>query len=208
MKYVGLMVLLAAIATQVAVPAQTASLDLLRRATNPNPGLESYTASAVLSATLHVLLPVHRTFHGTVYYLRPKRKIEFENVSGPLRRFKELASSTPSYEDLMADYTVTPQADDGSLSTYALVPKNPGSRVAKVNVGIDDVLGLVKHLEWLYTNGGKLDIDQTYTTVETFRLPIQSDISAHFPGYSVSGTISFSDYKPNAAVAPEVFASP
>jgi hypothetical protein len=30
---------------------QTASLDLLRRATNPNPTLNSYTASAQLSAT-------------------------------------------------------------------------------------------------------------------------------------------------------------
>ncbi|MGB6602205.1 MAG: hypothetical protein WBE77_14105, partial [Candidatus Cybelea sp.] len=96
--------LLVALAPLGATPAQTASLDLLRRAANPNPTLQSYTASAELSATLHALVPVHRTFNGTVYYLKPKRKIEFQNVSGPLSRFKDLASSTPSYEELAADY--------------------------------------------------------------------------------------------------------
>ncbi len=63
----------------------------------PNPGLKSYTASAQLSATLHAVIPIHKVLDGTVYYLKPKRKIEFENVSGPLSRFKDLAASTPTY---------------------------------------------------------------------------------------------------------------
>lgn len=207
MKILAFLVLLAA-ATLNAEPAQVASLDLLRRAADANPGLQSYTASAELSATLHALVPVHRTFTGTVYYLKPRRKIEFQNVSGPLSRFKDLASSTPSYEELTADYTVTPLGDTGTLSSYTLVPKKSGSRVEKLNVTIDDALALVRHAQWLYAGGGRLELDQTYTRVGTFQLPAKADIAARFPDYSVDGTLSFSGYKPNAAVSPAAFASP
>ncbi|MFY9665319.1 MAG: hypothetical protein WAL67_01100 [Candidatus Cybelea sp.] len=207
MKVLGFLVLLAA-ATLNARSAQVASLDLLRRAADANPGLQSYTASAELSATLHAVVPVHRTFNGTVYYLKPKRKVEFNNVSGPLSRFKDLASSTPSYEDLTAEYTVTPLGDTGTLSSYSLVPKKTGSRVEKLNVTIDDAQALIRHAEWLYAGGGKLDLDQTYAAVGTFQLPAKADIAARFPGYSVDGVLSFSGYKPNAPVSPAVFASP
>jgi hypothetical protein len=164
---------------QAAAMAQTASLDLLRRAIDPNPTLQSYTASAQLSATLHVVIPDHKNFSGQVYYLRPKRKIVFQNVSGALSRFKDLASTTPTYDEATAEYTITPLTDNGGASTYSMIPKKQGSRVKSVTL-----------------------------SVGTFRLPDKADISARFPGYSVDGTITFSNYKPNATVAPSVFASP
>jgi hypothetical protein len=193
---------------QGAALAQTASLDLLRRAVNPNPSLQSYTASAHLSATLHVLIPDHKTFDGTVYYLKPKRKIEFQNVSGPLSRFKDLMASAPTYEEAVAEYTITPLTDNGTVSSYSAVPKKQGSRVKSVTVTVKDSSALVSHVEWFYTNGGKLDFAQTYTNVGEFHLPSKTDIGARFPGYSVDGTLTFSDYQPNASVSPSVFASP
>jgi hypothetical protein len=204
----------AAVATFAFVPvqearsAQTASLDLLRRAVNPNPTLQSYTASAQLSATLHVIVPDHQTFNGTVYYLKPRRKIEFQNVSGPLSRFKDLAASTPTYDEAAAQYTITPLIDNGTVSTYSLVPKNQGSRVKSVTVTVNNSSALISQAQWSYTNGGKLVFNETYTNVGEFRLPSKADIEARFPGYSVDGTLSFSDYKPNASVSPSVFASP
>jgi hypothetical protein len=187
---------------------QTASLDLLRRAANPNPTLDSYTASAQLSATLHAVLPVHKNLSGTVYYLKPNRQIQFENVSGPLSRFKDLASKTPTYDQAMAQYTITPLTDNGTVSTYSLVPKNSGSRVKSVTVTVNDQTALISHAQWSYTNGGSLAFDQTYGPVGTYRLPAKDDIAARFPGYSVDGTLTFSNYHPNAAVSPSVFASP
>jgi hypothetical protein len=203
-----LILAIAILAPTGARSAQTASMALLHHATDPNPGLQSYTASAVLSATLHAVLPVHKTFNGTVYYLKPKRKIEFQNVSGPLARFKELASSVPTFGELQSEYTVTPLNDTGALSYYSLVPKKTGSRVKTVELRVDDTTGLIQHVGWSYTNGGSLQLDQVYTTVGTFRLPVTTNISARFPGYSVNGTISFSNYRPNAPVSPSVFASP
>ena len=195
------------VVTLHAAPAQTASPDLLRRAINPNPTLASYTASAQLSATLHVVIPVHETYGGTVYYLRPKRKIEFQNVSGALSRFKDLASTTPTYDEAMGEYTITPLSDNGGVSTYSLVPKKPGSHVKGVTLTVNDATALVSRAAWAYTNGGTLSFNQTYLNVGTFRLPAKADTSARFPGYSVDGTITFGNYRSNASVSPSVFSS-
>ena len=196
------------VAVQDVRAAQTASMGLLRRAVNPNPTLNSYTASAQLSATLHVLIPVHKNLSGTVYYLRPKRKIEFQNVSGELSRFKDLASQTPSYEQLVAQYTITPLADNGTISTYSAVPKKPGGRVKSITLTVTDATALVARAQWAYSNGGTLSFDQTYMNVGQYRLPAKANIAARFPGYSVNGTLTFANYQPNATVSPSVFASP
>jgi hypothetical protein len=188
-----------------AAQTQTASLDLLRRAIDPNPTLTSYTASAQLSATLHVLVPVHKTYSGTVYYLKPKRKIEFQGVSGALSKFKDLASSTPTYDEALEQYAITPLSDDGTVSMYSFVPKKTDSRVKSVTLSVDDQSALVSRADWAYTNGGKLSFEQTYTSVGDFHLASKTDIAARFPGYSVNGTITFADYKPNAPVSPSVF---
>ena len=178
-----------------ALGAQTASLDLLRRATDPNPTLKSYTASAKLDATLHVVIPVHKSFDGTVYYLKPKRSIEFANVSGSLSKFKDLVTSTPSYEGAMKQYTVTPLTDDGSESSYSLVPKKPGSRVKGLILSVNDQSALIERVVWSYTNGGSLRFAQTYGAVSGFALPTKSDIAARFPDYSVDGTITFRELR-------------
>jgi hypothetical protein len=198
--------LAALIALQAAGVAQTASsIDLLRHAVNPNPTLQSYTASAQLSATLHVVIPVHKSFDGKVYYLKPRRAIAFANVSGALSRFKDLAASTPTYEEAMAQYTITPGTNNGTVSTYTFVPKKQGSRVKSITLTVNDVSALVSHVQWAYTNGGSMSLDQTYTNVGTFRLPAKANISARFPGYSVDGTLTFGNYNPNAPVSPSVF---
>ncbi len=200
------MALAVLIAIQAAGMAQTASsIDLLRRAVNPNPTLLSYTASAQLSATLHVVIPIHKNYDGTVYYLKPRRSIQFQNVSGELSRFKDLATTTPTYDEAIAQYTITPGTDNGSVSTYTFAPKKQGSRVKSITLTVNDASGLVSRALWAYTNGGSMSFEQTYTSVGTFRLPSNANISARFPGYSVDGTLTFTNYHPNAPVSPSVF---
>jgi len=189
----------------VAAAGKTASMDLLARATNPNPTLNSYTASAQLSALMHAVIPIHKTFNGNVWYLRPNRKIEFQGVPGALSRFRDLASTTPTYQQAMEQYAITPLTDNGKLSTYSCVPKKSGGRVKSVVVTIDDASALLDSAQWNYTNGGKLMFNQTYANVGNYRLPAKANISAHFPGYSVDGTLTFSNYQPNATVSPSVF---
>lgn len=204
---IGVAILCGAIAASPP-PAQSASMALLARATNPNPTLNSYTATAQLSALLHAVIPIHKTLNGTVYYLRPTRKIEFQNVPGPLNRFKDLASTTPTYEEAMQQYNITPLTDNGTVSNYTLVPKNTGSRVKSITVTINDQSALLNKAQWNYTNGGTLTFVQSYENVGLYRLPSKASIGARFPGYSVDGTLTFSNYQPNATVSPSVFASP
>lgn len=204
---IGVAVLCGAIAASPP-PAQPASMALLARATNPNPTLNSYTATAQLSALLHAVIPIHKTLNGTVYYLRPTRKIEFQNVPGSLSRFKDLASTTPTYEDAMQQYSITPLSDNGTVSSYTLVPKKTGSRVKNITVTINDQSALLNKAQWSYTNGGTLTFIQSYENVGAYRLPSKASIAARFPGYSVDGTLTFSNYQPNATVSPSVFASP
>lgn len=206
----GIFVLNAAllVATDPAATSKTASMNLLARATDPNPTLNSYTASAQLSALLHAVIPIHKTFDGTVYYLRPNRKIEFQGVPGALSRFRDLASTTPTYEQAIQQYAITPLTDDGTISSYSCIPKKTGGRVKNILVAINDESTLLSGAQWNYTNGGKLTLSQTYASVGNYRLPSKATISARFPGYSVDGTLTFSKYQPNATVSPSVFASP
>ncbi len=206
-RFGGAAILLAMLSAHAVSAQQTASLDLLRRATNPNPGLNSYTGTAHLSATLHILAPIHKEYDGKVYYLRPKREIEFENVSGALSKFKDLVSSTPSYDEAAAQYTIAPQTDDGTHSSYLLVPKNTGSRVKSLTVRVNDQSALIDGAQWAYNNGGTLTFAETYADVGTYHLPSAANIAARFPDYSVDGTITFTGYAPNAPVSPAVFAS-
>jgi hypothetical protein len=206
--FAGAAILFVMLSAHVVSAQQTASLDLLRRATNPNPGLNSYTGTAHLSATLHILAPIHKEYDGNVYYLRPKRKIEFENVSGALSKFKDLMQSTPSYDEAAAQYTIAPQTDDGTHSSYLLVPKKSGSRVKSVTVRVNDASAMIDRAQWAYNNGGTLTFEETYGTVGAYQLPSAANIAARFPDYSVDGTITFAGYMPNAPVAPSVFASP
>jgi len=190
------------------IAVATASLSLLQKATNPNPTLNSYTASAQLSAEMRAVIPIHKTFNGSVYYLRPNRKIEFQNVPNALSKFRDLVSTTPTYEQATQQYAITPLTDDGTVSKYSLVRKKSGSRVKNVVVTINDQSALVSTAQWNYTNGGGLTWAQTYESVGSYQLPAKATISARFPGYSVNGTVTFSNYQPNATVSPSVFASP
>jgi hypothetical protein len=210
MKYLFAAALAAStIAATAAAPAtQVPTMSLLQRASDPNPTLNSYTASAQLSAILHALIPIHKSFSGTVYYLRPKRKISLQGVPGALSQFKDLVTTTPTYEEVMEQYTITPLTDNGKVSTYSLVPKKPGGRVKELRLTVSDHRAFMRTEQWNYTNGATLTFTQTYVKVGDFQLPRKADIDAHFPGYSVQGTLTFTNYQPNVPVAPSVFASP
>jgi hypothetical protein len=189
----------------LAAIAATPAPQLLKSALEANPTLQSYTAKVSLGLELHVIIPIHRTFTGTMYYLRPKRKIIFDNVSGPLARFKELDTTLPSYDGLVTEYTLASHTDNAQISTYTLTPTDKGRRVERLTVEIDEGEAQIDRAQWDYTNGGHVSVVPTYAGVDTFRLPVKEDISVRFPGYSVHGTMQIFNYNLNVAVAPSVF---
>jgi hypothetical protein len=179
--------------------APSGNLGLLQTALNPNPTLHSYIATAELVARSHPL-PLKRTFLGTAYYVAPVRTLVFDNVSGLLSRFQSLTTNTPTWAQAERDYTIAPASDDGTTSTFTLVPTKSGARVTSIVVLVDDAAALVSRAVYHYADGSVLSFDQRYQTVGAFHVPASIDISAHFPGYSVEGTIRFSNYRTNVSV--------
>lgn len=170
------------------------SLQLLQHALDPNPTLQSYTASATLAVILHAPLPVRKTLHGTVYYRKPTRKVVFSNVPPALRSFSEFAASMPAYDEFVREYRITPDSDDGKSSTYLLLPNRQG-RVVALNVRVGDESELIEEMLWTYVSNERLSVHPTYAKSDGFELLSSAAISAHFTGYNVDGTIGFSDYK-------------
>jgi hypothetical protein len=131
----SLFAILVAAATPAAAPgAPTPSPDLLRRALDPNPTLQTYSAKATLNAVLHVLVPIRKTIDGTAYYRKPVRKIIFTDAPSQLKQFSQLTASTPSWEQVQHQYKATPLTNDGTTSTYQLVPTDSAARVQSVTI--------------------------------------------------------------------------
>lgn len=160
----------------------------------------TYTASASLSAHLHGPIPIRKTLTGTAYYRKPVRKIVFDNVPAPLRRFSELASTMPTYAQVSHDYAVTPQADDGTTSSYALFPTKQDGRVRELDVQVSDSSHLLEEIVWKYKTGESLSFTATYESSGPFELLSSVTIAAHYTAYNVDGTLRFSNYKLGVAV--------
>jgi hypothetical protein len=186
---------------------QTASLDTLRSAIDPNPALQSYTAAATLVARVHTLVPLQQRFTGTAYYVKPKQRIVFADVPPQLAQFRALDASVPTYAEASASYVIEPLANDGRASTYELVPKKTGSRVTSLVVTVGGDTGLIKSAVWKYANGGQLTFTQQYQTIGAYRLPSTINVEARFPGYTIDGVIQLTGYQTNVDVPNAVFTS-
>lgn len=195
----------AALWTVVVMAAQsTPSPDLLRSAVDANPALHSYTATASLDAELQAVIPIRKTFAATLYYLKPNEKIVFQNLTGPLSRFKELDTTLPTYQEMTTDYTVT-ATDDGSVAKYVLVPTDTGRRVKSLTLSVDESARQIVRAVWSYVGGGSMTIEPTYGTVGAFQLPVEERMSARFPAYNVDAVLRLSNYRLNAPVAASLF---
>lgn len=181
------------------------STTLLERALNPNPSLNSYSASTTLTATLHAVVPLQKTFIGSTYYLRPHQKIVFDNVSGRLTRFKELVTTMPTFEEARLEYSIKLVGDDGKRSSYELVPIKSGRRVKQILIDVGDDTALIERSVWSYIDGGTLVFEPSYETVGGFRLQAGETIKARFPAYSVDGSLRFTRYRLNEPISPSLF---
>jgi hypothetical protein len=196
-------------ATVLAVVAvlQTASLNLLQSALDPNPALRSYTAAATLVARVHLVVPLQQSFTGTAYYLKPRQRIVFADVPPQLAQFRALDASVPTYADASASYEIAPLTNDGRVSTYQLVPKKTGSRVTSLVITVDDATELATSVVWRYANGARLTFTQQYQTIGAYRLPSTINVVARFPGNAIDGVIQLNGYRTNVDVPVAVFSS-
>ncbi|MBV8600422.1 MAG: hypothetical protein JO359_02535 [Candidatus Eremiobacteraeota bacterium] len=173
---------------------------LLQHALDPNPDLMTYTASVTLSAQVHGFPPVHETLRGTASYRKPQRKIVFQNVPPPLKRFASLTDSELTSDELARDYVQSSFTDNGTSSSFVFVPVKSGARVKTLTLQIDDQTQLLERIAWAYTNGEALSFTPAYSSSGRYQLLSSVAIAARFPSYNVDGVLSFSNYQLGAPV--------
>jgi len=171
------------------------ALVLLAKALDPNPSLQSYTAAATLVAQLHSVVPVRETLHGTATYQKPVQRIVFNDVPEPLRRFADLVQTVPTYPELAQNYHIVPGKDDGTVTMYALTPVAADRRVSKVLLTVDDAKATITSVLYSYTDGSQLALRPKYQLESGYLLAQTLDIRARFPGYSVDGTLTLTDFR-------------
>jgi hypothetical protein len=175
--------------------AQVVPNDTLSAAMDPNPRLQSYTATASLEVHLHAIIMISRHFQGTATYIRPKGTVTFDSVPRNLQNLKTLGTTSPTLDQAIALYTIALNSDDGVHAVYSFVPRDAGSRVSSLTATINDCDKLITQVAWKYRTGGTLSIQETYATVGGYHLPTTIQIVARFPGYSVDGTVLLTDYR-------------
>jgi hypothetical protein len=174
--------------------AQSANMETLRSAMDPNPALQSYTATASLTVHLH-FPPISRRFEGTASYLRPTGTVTFDNVPRAVNALRTLTTTSPTFDEASAVNTISAGSDDGAHAVYTLVPTDTTSRIRSLTFTVDERIGLITRSVWAYRAGGTLTVDETYTPFGIFHLPTEIQISARFPHYSADGSVQLTNYR-------------
>ncbi len=103
-------------------------------------------------------------------------------------------------------YDISVERDDGTYTTFKLVPRSPGS-IDHIDAKVGDASGELAQLRWNYSGGGYATLNQTYSKVGAYRLVTRE--TGHFedPNYNADLTSTFSNFKVNVAIPDSIFNS-
>lgn len=169
-------------------------------------GLHSSIADIEVHTKMKSFPPMSLTFHGHSYFRGPdKQAVVFDDVPGPL---KGMVKDSPSIEPALEwehYYHVTIVGDDGSSTTFHLVPRDSSSSLASIDAILDDTTGYMTQVHFVNTNGSETTTQQTYGTVGRFEVIVSQTGQSHGAGYKADVTTTFSDYQINVPVPDSIF---
>jgi outer membrane lipoprotein-sorting protein len=178
---------------------------LYKRMVALNASLRSYTADVHLEVALKTFPYISPALDGAVYYKKPdKQAVVFDTVPALASQFKKVYPRVDPPSQWMMLYSVAVLGDDGSSSTFRLVPKKNG-RVDHLDVKVDDSTATIREYTWTYKDGGSVSFDQSFTSIAGNYLPDKQTGHVDLPSYKADVTSAFSNYKLNVAVADSVF---
>ena len=190
-----------ALALSATHPEARAAGDLLDRMAAINPNLHTFTATLHANVTLKTFPFLSTQLVGTYYFKQPdQNKVIFTGgVPAVAEQFDKLYAhiEPPSrWRDL---YEVTQVSDDGTTTTFRLVPRKHGN-VDHVDARADDKTATVTSMRWTYDNGGYAEMDNRYGTVDGNVVVISQTGHVQEPGYTADITSTIDGYKINAPV--------
>ena len=198
--------LLALTALGLAPIRTSAAGDLLGRMATLNPTLRTFTATMHADVTLKTFpfLNVHLT--GTYYHKEPDRnKVVFTSgVPMVAQQFDKLYAHIESPSRWSEVYAVTVVSDDGTSTTFRLVPRKRGN-VDHIDAVADDRSATVRSMRWNDDNGGYAEMSNRYGTVDGNVVVLSQTGHVQEPGYTADISSRLDNYTMNVPIADSIF---
>lgn len=200
-------VLLAAAIAAPLIPLPThAGDDLLVRAAAVNPNLHSYTADLHAHVALKTFPYLSTDLSGTYYHKDPnKDKLDITSgLPGLAKQFSKLYPHFVSPGRWNDVFVVTKSGDDGTNTTYKLVPRKRGN-IDHIDAAVGDKDALVSSMTWHYYNGGSASMNNTYSTIGGDQVVTAQTGSVDEPAYKGDINATLDNYKFNPSISDNVF---
>jgi hypothetical protein len=181
--------------------------DLLSRMIALNPGVHAFQAS--IHSDVHMLsFPfLSPSLEGTYYHKNPSLdKLVF--TSGVPAIAKEFSQIYPRIEgpaDWNAVYEVSKIGDDGTTTTFRLVPHKHG-RVDHLDVTVDDATAGTTSFRWSYNDGsGFAEMRQSYAMVDGHYMVVRQSGHVEQQIYKADIESTLDHYKFNPPLTDDFF---
>jgi len=190
----------------LALPAAAPAGDLLDRMAALNPGLHAYTATLHAHVALRTFPFLGADLVGTVYHKDPGHtKVVFTSgVPMAADQFDKLEANVPSPSQWRDLYAVEVVSDDGTTTTYKLVPHKQGN-VESIAARADDRNATVLSMRWNYRNGGYAEMENRYGTIGGNALVTSQSGHVQEPGYAADITATLDNYAINPSIPDDTF---
>ncbi|HEY1654447.1 MAG TPA: hypothetical protein VGF86_04980 [Candidatus Tumulicola sp.] len=192
--------------TGAAPPANAAGDGLLARMATLNPTLRTFSATMRAEVVLKSFpfLDVHLV--GTYYHKEPdQNKIAFTSgVPMVAQQFDKLYAHVEAPSRWIQTYAVSVVGDDGTTTTFRLVPRKHGN-VDHIDARAGDRTATVDYMRWNYGNGGFAEVHNRYGKVGGNVVVLSQTGHVEEPGYSADITSTIDNYSFNVAIPDSVF---
>lgn len=185
--------------------AETSPDALLKRMTQVNSGLQSYSAATHVDITMHSFPFLNPALDGNYYYKQPdKQALVFDTVPAVAQMFQKIYPKFDPPSRWSTDYAISVLSSDGGTTTLRMVPKKQG-RVQHLDVKVDNASATPVAYAWTYENGGLVTFDQQYAQVQGNYLVKSQSGHIDLSPYKADVSSSFSNFKVNVPIPDKVF---
>jgi hypothetical protein len=180
--------------------------DLLVRMAALNPNLHTFTATLHANVALKTFPFLSVQLVGTYYHKEPDRnKVVFTSgVPAVAEQFDKLYAHIESPSRWRDVYTVSLVSDDGTTTTFRLVPLKRGN-VDRIDARANDKTATIDSMRWSYDNGGYAEMNSRYAQVDGNVLVSSQTGHVQEPGYTADISSTIDNYKINAPLSDNVF---